>query len=187
MKGHDTMKLNMREFLQTVNYLGQDPTVNYVDQNITVELYVEYYIDNVERLLVLSSSEIYKYGNFTKFWNYIYERTNHYINADTKVEYYHYIKDNNSNRIKIFVNGRRPIRRAVKDLYKLEESIKEHKEYGGDGLTEVDFYNEIARIAAELAISLDLVRPTTVDNFTDCLYEHLDKWRTAIFDEGDFK
>ena len=89
--------------------------------------------------------------------------------------------------MKVFVKGRRPIRRAIKSLYDLEKSIKEHNEYGGDGLTDNDFYNELARITAELAISLELVRPTTVDDFTDCLYEHLDKWRTAIFDEGDFK
>ena len=172
------MKLKMKDFLQSHLYLGK---------NTTFELYVENSIDEVELLLILSQTEIQEYANTAKFWEYIYERTNHYINADTKVEYYHYVKDNNSNRMKIFVNGRRPIRRAVKDLYKLEESIKEHKEYGGDGLTEDDFYNEIARIAVELAISLDLVRPTTVENFNERLYDHLDKWRTAIFDGVDFK
>ena len=171
------MKLNMKDFCQSILYLGK---------YTTVELYVEYSVDKVERLLTLSSTEIYKYGNFTKFWNYIYERTNHYINADTKVEYFHHIKDNKVDRIKIFVNGRRPIRRAVKELYALEESINEHKKYGGDGLTDDDFYNEIARIAAELAVSLELVKPTTAEDFTECLSDHLDKWRTAIFDEGDF-
>lgn len=182
------MKLKMKEFLQSQLYLGT---------NTTFELYVEHSIDKTELLLILSQTEVQTYAHTAKFWEYIYERTKHYVHADTEVEYYHYIKSNDSDdpiiratglgRLKVFVKGSRPTRRAVKSLYTLEESIKENKEYGGDGLSEDDFYNELARITAELAVSLELVKPTTVDDFTDCLYDHLDKWRTAIFDEGDFK
>ena len=182
------MKLKIKKFLQSLLYLGE---------NTVFELYVEHSITNTELLLILSQTEIYNYANKAEFWEYVYERTNHYVHADTEVEYFHRIKSNDSNdplikavglnRIKVFVKGDRPTRRAVKSLYLLEESIKEHNEYGGDSLTEDDFYNELARITAELAVSLELVRPTTVEDFNDCIYEHLDRWRTTIFDEGDFK
>ena len=182
------MKCKMKDFLQT----KLD-----TNESTVFELYVEYSIAETELLLVLTLEEVKTYINSSKFWGYIYERTNHYVNRETEVEYYHYIKscdahdpilkDIRLDRIKIFVKGSRPIRRAVKSLYALEESIKEHNEYGGDGLSEYDFCNELARITAELAISLEIVRPTTVENFNDCLYDHLDKWRTAIFDEGDFR
>ena len=137
-----------------------------------------------ETLLSLSQPEIAKNYHNKKWWDYIYEATKHYVSPDTPVYYIANTKDPHYNvRIfKIFVCERNPLNKIAFDLKNFEEDYYEFHEYGGNGKTEIDYIDKLAEIFVEYAIKSEIVRPSTVEYFSDIIYDKLDDWRTKLLD-----
>ena len=132
-----------------------------------------------ETLLSISQPEIVKYYHNRKWWKYIYEATKHYVSPDTPV---YYMTNVNSKAIKIFVCERNPVNKIAFDLKNFEDSYYEFKEYGGIDLTEINFIDKLAEIFVEYAIKTQIVRPSTVEYFTETMFDKLDDWRTDLLD-----
>ena len=137
-----------------------------------------------ETLLSLSPTEIADNYHNAKWWKHIYETTKHYIEPNTPVYYMANVNNTNDKvrMVKIFVCERNPINKIAFDLKNFEDSYYEFKEYGGNGLTEIDFIDKLAKIFTEYAIKTGIVRPSTIEYFTDSMFDKLDDWRTDLLD-----
>ena len=142
-----------------------------------------------ETLLSVSQPEIVENYHNEKWWKYIYETTKHYVSPDTPVYYMSNVNntDNKVRMVKIFVCERNPLNKIAFDLKNFEEEYYEFKEYGGNGKTEIYYIDKLAEILAEYVIKTEVVRPSTVEYFSDVIYDKLDDWRTTIIDPPTHK
>ena len=137
-----------------------------------------------ETLLSISQPEIAKYYYDNNWWNYVYEASKHYIRPDTPIYYIENKVDTGSKRrtVKIIINERNPLNKISFDLKNFEESYDEFNNFGGNGLTEINFIDKLAEIFTEYAIKTEVIRPSTVEYLTDKIYDILDDWRTSLID-----
>ena len=158
--------------------------VHYSSAYVTIKDSDEPRTVKQEMLLSLSQPEIVENYHNQKWWKYIYEATKHYVSPDTPVYYMTNVNntDDKIRMVKIFVCERNPVNKIAFDLKNFEDSYYEFKEYGGNGLTEITFIDKLAEIFTEYAIKTEVVRPSTVEYFTDLMFDKLDDWRTDLLD-----